>query len=101
MKHTYHIHGMTCNGCRSHVEKTLSEVNGVTKASVDLEKAEAVIEMEEHIPLEAFQKALKDDGGSYSITLPADPGAEHKHQAEKKAKKESQQTNGTSTYYRQ
>ncbi|MBK5193873.1 MAG: heavy-metal-associated domain-containing protein, partial [Flavobacteriaceae bacterium] len=45
MKHIYKISGMTCNGCRSHVEKTLNEVEGVSKASVDLEKAEAVIEM--------------------------------------------------------
>ena len=67
MQHTYHIHGMTCNGCRSHVEKILSKVDGVTKASVDLEKAEAAIEMEKHIPIETFQKALKDDGDTYSI----------------------------------
>ena len=67
MKHTYHIHGMTCNGCRSHVEKTLSEVAGVSKATVDLKKAEATIEMESHISLEIFQEALKKDGGSYSI----------------------------------
>ena len=32
---------MTCNGCRGHVEQTLSEVEGVTNASVNLEKAEA------------------------------------------------------------
>ena len=44
MKHTYHIHGMTCNGCRNHVEQTLSKIEGVTNASVDLEKAEATIE---------------------------------------------------------
>ncbi|AUC79412.1 copper-translocating P-type ATPase [Nonlabens sp. MB-3u-79] len=67
MKHTYHIHGMTCNGCRSHVEKTLSEVDGVSNASVNLEKEVAIIEMESHIPIETFQEALKNDGGSYSI----------------------------------
>ena len=67
MKHTYYIHGMTCNGCRSHVEATLSKVEGVTNASVDLEKAEATIEMESHIPFERFQDALENDGGSYSI----------------------------------
>ncbi|AUC81465.1 heavy metal translocating P-type ATPase [Lacinutrix sp. Bg11-31] len=67
MKHTYHIHGMTCNGCRNHVEETLSKVKGVLKATVDLEKAEATIEMESHIALETFQKALKNDGGRYSI----------------------------------
>jgi Cu+-exporting ATPase len=67
MKHTFHIHGMTCNGCRSHVEQTLSKVDGVIHISVNLEKAEAAIEMESHIPIETFQKALQDDGGSYSI----------------------------------
>ena len=67
MKHTYHIHGMTCNGCRSHVEETLSKVEGVSKATVNLEKAEATIEMESHIPIETFQEALKNDGGRYSI----------------------------------
>lgn len=70
MKHTYKITGMTCNGCRSHVEKTLNEVDGVQKASVDLEKAEAEIEMEKHIELARFQQALKEAGGSYQIHLP-------------------------------
>src|SRR5690625_7830825 len=67
MKHTYSVHGMTCNGCRTHVEETLSDVPGVKHAAVDLEKSEAVVEMESHIPLEDFQKALKEAGGSYSI----------------------------------
>ena len=44
MKHTYHIHGMTCNGCRSHVEKTLLKVKSVSNVSVNLEKEEATIE---------------------------------------------------------
>ncbi|MCK0125381.1 heavy metal translocating P-type ATPase [Gelidibacter sp. F2691] len=69
MKHTYHIQGMTCNGCRNHVEQTLSKVDGVTNAVVDLEKAEASIEMASHIPLEKLQKALQDDGGNYSIHM--------------------------------
>ena len=69
MKHTYHIHGMTCNGCRNHVEQTLSKVKGVTHVAVDLEKAEASIEMDSHIPIETFQKAMQDDGGHYSIHL--------------------------------
>src|SRR5690606_23106502 len=70
MKHTYHIHGMTCNGCRAHVERTLSQVEGVQKASVDLEKSEAIIEMEKHVPIETFQQALQSDGGRYSIHAP-------------------------------
>lgn len=72
MKHQYTIHGMTCNGCRSHVEESLANVPGVTKATVNLENGEASIEMEKHIPLETFQRVLKDDGGRYTITLPGD-----------------------------
>ena len=67
MKHTYKIKGMTCNGCRSHVEKALAEIEGVTNVSVDLEKAEAEIEMEKHIPLKKLQQALADS--SYSIDM--------------------------------
>ncbi|WP_452232276.1 heavy metal translocating P-type ATPase [Lacinutrix sp. MEBiC02595] len=94
MKHTYHIHGMTCNGCRGHVEETLSKVKGVSKASVDLEKAEATIEMEAHIPLEQFQEALKKDGGRYSIHK---LGEHHQHT---EVKKDVQpKGNGSGTFY--
>lgn len=72
MQHTYQIHGMTCNGCRNHVEKTLKSVEGVVNASVDLEKAVAVITMESHIPLNVLQKALEKDQGRYSISLPGE-----------------------------
>ncbi|AVR44285.1 ATPase [Christiangramia fulva] len=70
MKHTYKITGMTCNGCRSHVEETLNKVKGVEKAHVDLKKAEAVIEMKKHIKISEFQDALAQDGGNYQIHLP-------------------------------
>ena len=43
----------------SSIEETLSKVQGVSKATVNLEKAEVIIEMEEHIPIETFQEALK------------------------------------------
>ena len=92
MKHTYHIHGMTCNGCRSHVEKTLSEVEGVTQVSVALEKAEATIEMEKHIPIEKLQEALKNDGGRYSIHQ----NGEHQHEHQRKKEDTSQ---GKGTFY--
>ncbi|WP_282123594.1 heavy metal translocating P-type ATPase [Algibacter mikhailovii] len=93
MKHTYHIHGMTCNGCRSHVEETLSKVQGVSKASVNLEKAEATIEMDQHIPIETFQDALKADGDTYSIH----PLGAHKH--DMPAKKDKPKDTGEGTYY--
>jgi Cu2+-exporting ATPase len=78
MSHTYRITGMSCNGCRSHVENTLNEVEGVSKASVDLEKSEAVIEMDKHIEIEKFQEALKEGGGNYKIFLPEEAPVENK-----------------------
>ncbi|MFT4780584.1 MAG: heavy metal translocating P-type ATPase [Psychroserpens sp.] len=96
MKHTYHIHGMTCKGCRSHVEEILSKVEGVSKATVNLEKAEASIEMESHIPLEIFQEALKNDGDRYSIHKQG----EHHHHLHSEVKKEKPPMGkGTGTFY--
>ncbi|MDT0643642.1 heavy metal translocating P-type ATPase [Zunongwangia sp. F363] len=82
MKHIYTVTGMTCNGCRSHVEEALNKVKGVTKASVDLEKAEAEIEMREHIKIDKFQQALKEAGGNYQIHLPSEAKEKHKHSSE-------------------
>lgn len=64
MKHTYDITGMTCNGCRIGVEEKLGRIPGVVSATVDLEKAEAEIEMKTHISTAAFQNAL---GEKYKI----------------------------------
>ena len=94
MKHTYKIIGMTCNGCRSHVEETLSKVEGVLKVTINLEKAEATIEMESHIPIETFQEALKKDGDRYSIHK---QGEHHQHSEDKK--KEQPKGKGTGTFY--
>ena len=93
MKHTYHIHGMSCNGCRSHVEKTLSEVEGVKNVSVDLEKAEASIEMETHISIEKFQEALKKGGGNYSIHNSGE------HAPSEAKKEEKPKGKGTGVFY--
>ena len=94
MKHTYYINGMTCNGCRAHVENTLKSVDGVAKVSVNLEKAEATIDMESHIPIKKFQDALQQDGGAYSIH----EHGEHHHHSENK-KKEQPKGKGTGTFY--
>ena len=94
MKHTYHIHGMTCKGCRTHVEETLSKVEGVSKATVNLEKAEATIEMASHIPIETFKEALKKDGDRYSIH---NQGEHHHHLEDKK--ENQPKAKGTGTFY--
>lgn len=84
---------MTCNGCKNHVENTLKNVDGVTNVSVNLEKAEANIEMESHIPITKFQEALKQDGGAYSIHSLG----EHHHTPDKE--KEKPKGKGTGTFY--
>jgi len=70
MTHTYKITGMSCNGCRSHVENSLSKIDGVVEAQVDLQKAEATITMNSYIPIENLKEALeKDSAGRYAISL--------------------------------
>ncbi len=96
MKHAYHIHGMTCNGCRTHVEDILNSVPGVSSAMVNLEKTEAFIEMESHIALETFQKAMKKNGGRYSIHK---PGEHHPQEKGTNSGNKSFSGKGTGTFY--
>ena len=77
MKHTYKISGMTCNGCRNHVQETLSKIEGVIAATVDLDKGEATIEMDHHLSIEALQKPF--EGSNYSINLPGEKTNKHDH----------------------
>lgn len=58
MKHSYNIQGMTCNGCKEHIEKILNEFVEITNALVDLKKGKAEITMNSHIGLEILQDAL-------------------------------------------
>lgn len=67
MNQTFKVEGMSCNGCKTQVEKALRNVEKVINVTVDLQKAEAVIESTNHIPVEKLQEALKNQGGHYSI----------------------------------
>ena len=67
MKHDYRIIGMTCNGCRSSVEKALNSIQGITDATVKLPN-HAEIEMDSHIATETMQTALTK-AGNYSIEM--------------------------------
>ncbi len=101
MKHTYSVKGMSCNGCVTHVEDALSQVKGVSNVKVDLQKQEAVIEMEAHVPVEKLQEALKKSGGHYGISLPgAETDHHHHHENQSVPKKVSpNQHNGSGLYY--
>jgi copper chaperone CopZ len=70
MKHTYQISGMTCNGCRSDVEKRLNAIPGVKEAMVTLENEQAVILMAYHISIKTFQEALPKKYVITALTKP-------------------------------
>lgn len=67
MRHTYAVWGMTCEGCKNHVEQTLSKVSGVKEVQVELDKGLAHISMSSHVPLRDLSKVLEEEGGTYSI----------------------------------
>ncbi len=60
MIHTYTITGMTCNSCKTSVEDKLNTLEHVVNAKVNLERAEATIEMSRHILIESLQEALSN-----------------------------------------
>lgn len=60
MTHTYNVTGMTCNGCKASVEKSLSELKDVESVEVNLNSSTATIKMREHIEVDILQNALSD-----------------------------------------
>ncbi len=66
MTHKYKVTGMTCNGCVSTVQKTLSEIKGVEDVSVTLTPPQAVIKMQSHINVNEMNAALQQSG-KYTI----------------------------------
>ena len=65
MTHTYKLTGMTCSSCEAKVKNSLLLIPGVTEVEVSKENQTAIITMEKHIALSAFQKALD---AKYSIS---------------------------------
>ena len=49
MTHTYNISGMTCGGCQAKVQALLSKVAGIKNISIDLQKGEAIIDMDPYM----------------------------------------------------
>lgn len=67
MTHSYNISGLTCQGCVKKAVDALTQVPGVTKASVQLEAPQATVSMQQHVPLQTLQNALSEKG-KYLIT---------------------------------
>ena len=67
MTHKYTISGMSCDGCRTKVEKALNTIDGV-EATVSLDPPIAAISMKKPIQITQFQEVLSK-AGKYTITV--------------------------------
>jgi cation transport ATPase len=60
MIHTYSVSGMTCNGCKSSVEKSIGAIEAVKNVIVNLNREEATVEMEDSVSLDVLQQSLSE-----------------------------------------
>ncbi len=69
---TFRIEGMSCSiGCAKTIEKKLTEMNGVQKASVDFDKKEAIVEFDATIQTpEKLTTVVEStgDGQTYKVS---------------------------------
>lgn len=56
------IKGMICANCTNHVKKTLLEINGVNSVDMDLMGGTATVYVEDFVPDELLEAAIKDAG---------------------------------------
>lgn len=68
MTHTYTVTGMTCGSCEAKVKSSLLSMPNVLAAEVSKTDNSAVIEMDKHLPLSAFQAALGGESSKYKIS---------------------------------
>ncbi len=81
MTHKYQISGMSCDGCRSKIEKELNSIEGI-QAVVTLEPSIALITMEKHISTAQLQQALTSIG-NYTITMTNEPHSGYEQETPK------------------
>lgn len=60
MTHTYTVTGMTCEGCVAKVSHLLKQVPDVNSVTVQLDKSQATVGMDKHVPTHALQNALEE-----------------------------------------
>ena len=93
MKHTYQIHGMTCNGCKNNVENVLENKKEITKAVANLKQNEVEIEMTSHLTVEQLQETLVKGGLHYTISMLGHNNIHTNHYLPKKVE------NGNGVFY--
>ena len=96
MTHTYKISGMSCDGCRTKVEKTLNQLEGLS-AKVTLNPPMATITMQQYIATDKLQTALSK-AGNYVIEDGNDLEMNHHHEM-KEAENANISANGTGKFY--
>lgn len=60
MEVKYHVEGLTCGNCKTHVEKALVELNSVLKADVNLNDKTVTLKSNEAIELSTLQNTLPE-----------------------------------------
>lgn len=84
MKERYHVTGMTCSACSSHVEKAVSKLDGMGKASVNLltETMDVIYDEKSLTQADIVAAVVK---AGYGAQLMEEMGAAHKGAAHKGA----------------
>ena len=59
------VEGMMCQHCAAHVQKALSEIEGVSGVKVDLEKKSVAVKAKKEIGEDQFQAAIEKAGYQY------------------------------------
>lgn len=70
---------MTCNGCKTNVENTLSNLKDVQKVTAYLDSKTVEIEMTSHITIEKLQETLLNAGLHYIIEIADKENNQEKH----------------------
>src|SRR4051794_25057044 len=71
MTHTYTVTGMHCKNCVQSVTRRLEKVPEVENVRVTLDPPQAIVTMNKHIPIDAFNTALGDT--EYQLQGNAEP----------------------------
>ena len=96
MTYTYQVSGMSCDGCRTKVEKTLNQIEGLS-AEVTLNPPMATIMTQQHITTEKLQTVLSK-AGNYVIE-DAHGSKMNSHHEIKETENANISANGTGKFY--
>lgn len=62
METTLQVSGMSCQHCKSAVEKALNKIEGVSKVDVDLDHGKVKVEHLDSVKEQTLKEAIEDQG---------------------------------------